>query len=221
MKRYSLILCLILILVLIIACAPQQKESTAIPKPEAKVESKQPAQETIEQSKQQISSEVKELLEKSKTRVKSIYYKYRAPETGSDFYEFYVKDNKIKYNPALEIKSLDQKDSYDSIFIDKIAKTAESHCLAAYCSYKGKKQDLNYAEAYIPTIFDWVDGLTKVKKIGEEVIDDRNTWKLETDKGMLWVDTFYGLPLKVESGGKVYRFQQISVNSVQDANVMP
>ncbi len=56
--------------------------------------------------------------------------------------------------------------------------------------------------------------------MGEEVIDDRSTWKLETNKGTLWVDAFYGIPLKVESGGKVYRFQQISVNSVQDSDVM-
>ena len=220
MKKHLLILCFILTLSYITACAPVQEVPTTAPKPEAKIDAKQPAEEAAVE-KQMISAEVKELLDKHKTRVKSIYYKYRGPETGTNFYEFYIKDYKIKYNPFLEIKSLDKPDSYDSIFIDNSAKTAQSYCIAAYCAYKGKKADLNYNDAYISTVFDWVDGLTKAEKAGEEVIDNRNTWKIETNKGILWIDTFYGIPLKIDSSGKTYKFEQISVNSVQDSDVVP
>ena len=221
MNRYQLILCSILALTFIVACAHVQKETTPISKPEPKVDVVQPPQEVSKEPKQQISDEVKELLDKHKLRIEGIYYKYRGPETGDNFYEFYIKGNEIKYKPALEIKSLDQKESYDSIYIDKIAKKAQSYCDAAYCLYKGKKEDLDYEDAYISTIFDWVDGTIQAKKVGEEVIDDRNTWKIKTNMGILWIDTFYGIPLKVESGGKTYRFQQISVNSVQDTDVIP
>lgn len=221
MKKYSLILCFILALVYIASCASSQQEPATTPKPEAKADVKQPVEEPAIAPKQEISAEMQELLDKSKSRVRSIYYKYRATETGSNFYEFYVKGSNIKYLPYREIKSLDKPESFDSIFIDKTAKTAQSYCIAAYCAYKGKKADLNYAEAYIPTIFDWIDDLTEAKKTGEEVIDSRNTWKVETNQGILWIDTFYGIPLKVESGGKEYTFQQISVNSVQDSDVMP
>lgn len=217
MKKHALILCLILILAFSVSCAPSQKESAPVPKSEAKVQ----AGESGTAAKQQIPAEVKELLDKSKTKVKNIYYKYRAPQTGSNYYEFYAKENKIKYKPYLEIKTLDQPDSYDSVFIDKTAKTAKSYCEAAYCQYKGKKADLSYEDAYMPTIFDWIEGLTEAKKIGEEVIEERSTWKLETSKGVLWIDTFYGIPLKAESNGNVYKFQQISVNSVQDSDVIP
>jgi hypothetical protein len=220
MKKYSVILCLILVLAFVVACEPARDVSKPITEPETKVDVKQPVEKAIE-PKQEIATEVKELLDKHKTRVKSIYYKYRGPETGTNFYEFYIKDYKIKYNPFLEIKSLDKPDSYDSIFIDNSAKTAQSYCIAAYCAYKGKKADLNYNDAYISTVFDWVDGLVQAKKIGEEVIDNRNTWKIETNKGVLWIDTFYGIPLKVDSSGKTYKFEQISVNSVQDSDVMP
>ncbi len=220
MKRCSLNLFFILVLAFMVACAPVQKESSPTSKTEAKVDVGQSVEKAIE-PKQEIPIEVKELLDKSKIRVNSAYYKYRGPETGNNFYEFYAKGNKIRYKPALEIKTLDKPESYDTIFIDKIAKTAESYCMAAYCTYKGKKQDLNYAYTYISTVLDWVDGLIQAKKIGEEVIDNRNTWKIETNKGILWIDTFYGIPLKVESSGKTYKFEQISVNSVQDADVMP
>ena len=221
MKKYQLILCFILILAFMLACAPEQKISTTITKPDAKVNVGQAVQEPSTEPKQQISSEVKGLLDKSKTNVKSIYYKYRGPETGNNFYEFYVKGNKIKYKPALEIKSLDKKESYDSIYIDKIAHTAQSYCDAIYCLYKGKTEDLNYRDVYISTIIDWVDGITEAKKVGEEIIDRRNTWKIESNKGILWVDTLYGVPLKIESSGKKYRFEQISFSSVEDADVVP
>ena len=169
---------------------------------------------------QNVPAEIEELLEKSKTRVKNVYYKYRGPETGSNFHEFFIKGSKIKIKPYLEIKTLDKPGSYDSIFIDKTARTSASYCEAVYCAYRGKKQDLNYGQAYIPTIFDWIE-VEQAAKVGEEVIDSRSTWKLETNLGTLWIDTFYGIPLKVESNGNTYRFEQISVNSVQDSDVVP
>ena len=216
--KYTLLpLVLILAIIAAAACAPVQKEITTIPGPGGEI--KQPVEKAA-QPKQEISAEVRELLAKSNTKVSSIYYKYRDPETGANFHEFYVKGSKIRYRPYRELKSLDKPESYDSIFIDKAAKTAQSYCTEAYCSYKGKKADLNYDEAYIKTIFDWI-GIKEAKKIGEEVIDGRSTWKLETSNGILWVDTFYGIPLKAESSGKTYKFEQISVNSVKDSDVAP
>lgn len=219
-NEYSIFLALMVLSVYAISCTPAQP-ATGAPAPEVKPSPQQQANIQPAAQKQEIPAEVKELLDKSKTRVKSIYYHYRGPETGSNFHEFYVKGDKIKYKPYLEIKSLDKPDSYDTIFIDKKAGTAQSYCTAAYCAYKGKKSDLSYANFYLPTVFDWIDGLASAKKVGEEVIDSRSTWKVETSKGILWVDTFYGIPLKVESGGKTYRYQQISVNSVQDSDAVP
>mgnify|MGYP001618080448 FL=1 len=223
MKKQILFLFLVLGLIYITACAPAQQPQPTAPKQEPVAQPKQTVTQptaTI-QPKTEISAEVQELFDKSKTRVKSIKYKYKGPETGDQFYDFFIKDTKIRYNPYLAIKTLDKQDSYDSIFIDKTAKTAASYCLAAYCAYKGKKQDLGYSDAYIPTVFDWITGLTKAAKIGEEVIDSRSTWKVDTSKGILWVDAFYGIPLKGESSGKSYRFQQLSVNVVQDSDVVP
>ncbi|MBS3113893.1 hypothetical protein J4448_02220 [Candidatus Woesearchaeota archaeon] len=219
-KRYLTFLLFTVALIFILSCSPIQEapKTTITPKTESSTSTKTQAETT--QSTAEISADVKELLNKHKTKVSSIYYKYRGPETGSNFHEFYIKGNKIKYKPSLEIKTLDQPGSYDAIFIDKVAKTAQSYCTAAYCAYKGKKADLSYATAYISTVFDWID-VTSAEKVGEEVINSRNTWKIETNKGILWVDTFYGIPLKIESGGKTYKFEQLAVNSVTDADVVP
>lgn len=222
-KKYYLFFVLVICVVMISACAQRQQTAISPGQVPQESEQKQP-QENVEDQQpipvQQIPPEIKELFEKSKTRVKSAYYKYRGPETGSNFYEFYVKDAKIKYKPHVDVKTFDQPESYDSVFIDKVARTAASYCEAAYCAYKGKKQSLNYEQAYIMTILDWIE-VEQAKKVGEEVIDSRSTWKLETNLGILWIDTFYGIPLRVESNGKTYRFEQFAANSVQDSDVTP
>jgi len=219
-----MLLSFIVILFYIAACAPAPKQATNAPAPVKSVESASQAstsQASTAQPASGISDEVKDLLAKSKTRVNGIYYKYRGPQTGNNFFEFYVKGTKIMYKPARELKSLDRPDSYDSIFIDKTAKTAQSYCIDRMCVYKGKKADLNYADSYINTILDWTSVITTATKVGEEVIDDRSVWKVETNVGILWLDTFYGIPLKMELGGQTYRFQQIAPNSVQDSDVTP
>ncbi|MBS3101528.1 hypothetical protein J4204_05325 [Candidatus Woesearchaeota archaeon] len=218
--KYSIFLALMVLSFYVISCTPAQPAAST-PAPEVKPSPQQQATPQPAAQKQEVSAEVSELLEKSKTRVKNVYYKYKGPETGDNFHDFYVKGGKIKYLPYLAIKTLDKPESFDTVFIDKAAGTAESYCIAAYCKFKGKKQDLSYGDAYIQTVLDWIEGPTQAKKVGEEVIDDRATWKIETNRGILWVDTFYGIPLKAESGGKTYRFQQISANSVQDSDVVP
>lgn len=221
MKWGWLTLCIISLLILIVACAPAQEAPAATsPKAEQSTATKTQAATAQEKPAGEIAADVKDLLSKHKTRITSVYYKYRGPETGSNFHEFYVKGSKIKYKPSLETKTLDLPGSYDSIFIDKTAKTAQSYCTAAFCAYKGKKESLNYDDAYIETVFDWLS-FTSAKKVGEEVIESRTTWKIETNKGILWVDTFYGIPLKADSGGKTYRFEQLAVNSITDADVTP
>lgn len=222
MKKILLNLGMLAVLILAACTAAQQPAPAPAPAAEIKPAAKPDAGQNAAVKQQDgISPDVMDLLAKSKTKVKSIYYKYRGPETGSNFFEFYAKGSKIKYLPWKALKSLDQPADYDSIFIDKSSQTAQSYCEALYCAVRGKKADLKYNDAYIYTINDWVGSITQAKKVGEEIVDDRSTWKLETNQGIFWIDTFYGIPLKIESSGKTYRFEQIAVNSVQDSDVVP
>ena len=221
MRKSVLILSIFLASILILsACTKQIVQPAA----QQKTEKIEPVEQPIEKPKVEqakpISPEVQDLLSKHKTKISSVFYKYKGPETGEFLYDFYLKDKKMKYSPIGNQKFFDERDSYNYIFIDSESKTARSYCLDV-CRYLGKKGDLNYDDASIPTLLDWIEGITVAEKVGEEVIDDRSTWKLDTNKGTIWVDTFYGIPLKVESGGKTYRFQQVAVNSVQDSDVVP
>jgi len=106
MKKYLLVLCVIVILSYVAACAPVQQVTSPVPPPVAKPEAKKPVEEPAAMPPvQSISADVKGVLGSS-NKVKSIYYKYRGPQTGNNFFEFYIKGNKIKYLPAREIKSI-------------------------------------------------------------------------------------------------------------------
>ena len=221
MRGGKLVLLMIVMSVFVISCAAQQTSTPAAQQPAGKQATEQPVQQPVQQ-KQTISAsaEVKDLLEKHKTKVSSIRYLYKGPETENNYHKFYIKGSNIKYEPYLAIKTLDRQDSYDTVFIDTSTKTAQSYCVAVYCKYGGLKGNLNYDDAYIDTIFDWLK-VTQATKVGEEVIDSRSTWKLQTNKGIIWVDTFYGVPLKADADGLLYKFEQLSVNSVTDADVLP
>ena len=225
MRKCLSIAILILIFALISGCtAVQEKKLPPAAKPKTTVEVNQTAEQDATKSKREIldiSPEFEELLNKSKIKIASISYLYKGPETGNDFYVFYAKGVKVKYLPSRIGTMLDRPESVDSIFMDVTLKTAQTYCSDRRCIFKGKKGDLNFYDAYILTICDWLRGITNAKKIGEEVIDDRNTWKIETNRGTYWIDTYYGIPLKIDSNGNVYKFQQIAVNSVQDSDVNP
>jgi len=221
MHAKNLPVLVLVIAVFLISCTQQQAAAVQKPADIQNAET-EPIEEQPQQlpKKNMIPPDIKDLFGKSKERIASIYYKYRGPETGSNFHEFYIKGDNIKYRPYNTAKFLEKPESYDAVYIDKSAKTAMSYCEAAFCTYKGKKQDLNYGEAYIETVFDWID-VASAEKLGEEQIDSRSTWKIETEKGTIWVDLFYGIPLKAESNGKTYRFEQISVNGVMQPDVVP
>jgi len=197
-------------------------ESSKIKIIEINEEVEVPAEKAIEEvsDEEEISSEVKELLELADKKIKSLSYRYKGQETKDLFYEFMVKGNKIKYtiDPTFKDLHLDD-DAYDTIYINNEFKTALAYCDGRKCRVKGKKAVLDYGENYILTPFDWLSNIEFAGKIGERSIDRRNTWKLSTNDFTIWIDTFFGVPLQVESNGNIYQFQKVSFNDVKDEDV--
>jgi len=189
--------------------------------PEEKPQTVNDVVEGLTERQNSVPSEIKELIEKAKYRVSSVSYFYKGPENENEIYTFFIKGSRIKYVPPRAVKSLDFADSYDSVFIDVEKKTAEKYCDDITCEYRGKKESLNFNEAYILTPFDWVSGITKAEKVGEEKIENRNTWKLLTNKGTVWVDSYYGIAFKAESEGNSYKYTQLSFDKVKDSDVVP
>lgn len=191
--------------------------SDAVEKEETKQDANVKKQEEVEQE----ADPVKELLELGKS-VKSISYNYKGPETGNFYYEFYVKGDNARYIPDRGIKSLDEKNSYNAIYLDKSESTAMSYCDDRKCVYKGKKADLRYVDYNILTPFEWLDIMTSAEKVSEEVLGTRNTWKLKANNGITaWVDVYYGIPLQITQNGKKYEFIKMVFNSLKDSDIVP
>ena len=209
---------MVILAILLYSCAKPVEVPTGkgsdVQQHEQQVEAQKPAEN------KDIPADIQNLLKNSE-KIKKVQYFYTGPETGTNNWKFVVEGNRIVYEPVLETKYPYKPEHYDSIVINKEAKTAETYCLGPFCVANGKKSDLKYDANYIKTTLDWVDGITKAEKIGEEVIEQRDTWKISTNNGMLWIDTFYGVPLKVESNGKTYTFKQVKVDAEIPENKLP
>jgi len=179
-------------------------------------------EETIIEVNVEETAEVKELLSIADKKVEGISYKYRGPETNEFFYEFFVKGNNVKYiiDPTYKDPHLDD-DAYDAVYIDNQLKTALGYCDDRKCRIKGNKEVLDYDEVHILTPLDWLNSIEFAEKLGEELIGKRSTWKLSTNNFTIWVDSFFGVPLKVESNGSVYQFQMMKFNDIKDEDVTP
>ncbi len=213
----------LMILLFVIGCVEETVQEPADEKdePEDTAEVTETEEDIIAEPEGVIEDEVKELLEKRES-VNSISYKYKGPETENFYYDFYVKDDKIRYLPYRKLKSLSEEDDYNAIYLDKSVETAEAYCDDRQCRFEGKKADLDYGGSYILTPFDWVNGITAAEKTGEELIGSRKTWKITANDGItLWVGTFYGIPLQVEKNGEKYEFSQMVFNGLEDSDVVP
>jgi len=184
------------------------------------IEPKEEIKETVKEVSEEESSEVEELLSIADTKVESIRYMYKGPETKDFIYEFFIKGNNIKYILQPTYKSIDiDDDAYDAIYINKESETALAYCDGRKCRVKGKKRVLDYDENYILTPFDWLNKVKSAEIVGERLIDRRNSMKLTTNDFSIWIDTFFGVPLQVETADNLYKFEKMSFNGLKDEDV--
>jgi hypothetical protein len=178
------------------------------------------AQQQAEPSTGTIEEAVKPLLGQAATRVKSMSYKYKGPETNNLVYDIYIKGAKMAY-VTTDKNEYSLPTDYNIIYLDTAAKTAMSYCTHQTCVPKGKRGDVTYSAIYIATPLDWLEGITSAKKVGEEQIERRATMIVDTNKGKMWIETYYGVPMQVQKDGTTYLFQQMAFNAITDAQVAP
>lgn len=225
--KYKIIFSMLIFSLLIIsACVVEvPEEGTPIEKQELEEVIEEEVEEPVEEvpEEKEMSLEVKELLGIADEKVQSLRYSYKGPETDESLYKFVMKGNNVKYVLDPPNKPIDAyEDAYDTIYLDTELKTAQAYCDDRKCKVKGKKADLGYDEVYIWTPLDWLDNIEFAEKVGEELIDRRNTWKLSTKNlGTMWVDSFFGVPLQVEFDENKYQFMKMVFNDVKDEEVIP
>ena len=188
---------------------PEEVEEERIVK-EEEIKSEEKVIEQEELENVTISEEIQNIFERSKTRIKSYFYQYISP-SGKQYY-IYVKGSRIVINPI---------PTPNKIYLDKEKKKAEEYCViySKCMRHFGKIADLDYDEAYIETPIDWLEKITEARKLNEEIYNGRRSWKLETNIGVVIIDTHYGFIYKIKQDDKVYSFINVAFNTEKDCDV--
>jgi len=186
---------------------PEEVEEEQPEEPGEIEEEEQPEQEEVELSEEE---QIQQIFGYAKTKIKSYSYKYKGP-SGKQ-YTIYVKGNKIRIGTL--------SDDY-KIYLDTEKKTAEEWCISyTKCGREwGKIADLDYYDAYIETPIDWLPKITEAKKIDEGVYYGKDSWKLDTNIGVVMIDSNFGFIYGIEQEDKMYTFTDASINTVKDSDV--
>src|SRR3989344_5397399 len=201
--KEELILILLLQVLIVTSCATQYvcpdgstgSDPGACPKPA----------EGLEESVSTPGLTVEELFTKSKN-VESMSYDYKRVDQPLERpFNVWIKKLVVKQELIVQTEILN-KNTLDVIIFDTGAKTAQAYCESKkYC---------------VKTPLDWIDGVVFAEKISEAQIGNRKVWQLRTPEGVsLWVDTYYGVPLRVDVGSERHEFQNPLFNGVQERDV--
>lgn len=211
----KLVLILLLIALLVVSCAPTRyvcPDGSTVA--DADLCPKAPAPTKT------ISAEIEEVLSKSKN-VESISYDYKRFDKPLERpVNVWVKKLAVKQELIVQTGILN-KNEKDVIIFNLADRTARAYCESKnFCIKTGDVGAVDFDQYYFKTPLDWIDGVTSAEKISEAKIGERTVWQLKTPEGVsLWVDSYYGIPLRVDVGDERHEFQNPLFNEVQDKDV--
>jgi len=204
----------------LVSCSPQQfvcsdgsvveDSSTCAPQ---KVPVKQ-VQRAVEESPD-IPREVVDLFAQ-KSKVKSVsYIHHESADISKPSYRIAIKGTLMKISLPTQTELLN-KNTIDTVIIDAARKEAEGYCESKkYCIKIGNQGAVDYATYYKKTPFDWVDEIEEAELLTTQRLFNRDTTKvLVNGEYTYWVDSFFGIPLKVEGNNQIFLYESPLFNGV-------
>lgn len=167
-----------------------------------------------------VDSPVEELLAKNKN-VESMSYDYkRVDKPLEKVVKVWIKKVTVKQKLSVQTKVLNNNEM-DVVIFNTLTRTANAYCESKkYCIKTGDAGAVDFDQYYIKTPLDWIDGVSSAEKKGEARLANREVWILQLDGNVtMWVDTFFGVPLRVDNGQKRHEFQNPVFNGVTDEQV--
>lgn len=157
-------------------------------------------------------------------------FKYTGPESAYNM-EVSVKGDRLKYYFKDYTIKHDIAEFYDTVVLDMENKAAYQYCgnkVKCSDSTMGFYRVVDYADKKIPTLQEVMNSITEAEIIGDEMVMQKSSKKVEyTDDegitGIMWVDKFFGVPLRKEytigDKEKVEIFDAFSKGGVTDGMV--
>jgi len=237
-NRLTILFILAIVAMFLAGCSgqPAVPEKEEVPVKEtvtpAKEVEQSPAEETestVDEPVQKVpDKKMQELLKKHVGRITSLSYMYQDATNKPEEWETLVKDGKM----VVKLREMDnvQGEVYiDNVYMDLDKKSAEGYCERAVyrCKDPNTAVDVKFAKYYRKTPIEWIEGVTYAVKDSEEQMQQRTVWKIISEedgkKTTMWVDDYYGVPLKVrvvENGvTSDFIYEDLSYNSVEDSSL--
>lgn len=184
----------------------EKDEPGAEPEPVVEEETKEP----------DVISEEAQALFDSISKVNSVQYNYvESPETMPE-HTYYVSRDKMRIDLEERVK-LSKTESYDNVYLDLVDETAVAYCEymdRTICPDRDKAYEVEFEDYYIETPFDWVAKITGAELTGRsQTMENRNAieveFEVDGESGTMFVDSFFGIPMKITMGDKSYEFRNL------------
>ncbi|MBN1792488.1 hypothetical protein JW826_02280 [Candidatus Woesearchaeota archaeon] len=173
-----------------------------------------------------VTADVAKLIAKADS-VKNVRFNYFHSDDPYTSDEYYASREKMRIK-LVNKQKYTVDDPYDTIYIDFVKKEAIGYCESAsqgVCPDRNKKYPLDYASAKIRTPFIWLDVMSKGEATGRsKQIEGRQAkevlFEANGKPGIVWMDSFFGVPLEINFEGVDYRFQNLYTNDVKDTDLV-
>ncbi|MBW2963931.1 hypothetical protein KY363_00585 [Candidatus Woesearchaeota archaeon] len=193
---------------------------------------KQPPQDIVEKRGVTTNiTEFNELLLRA-SRIQS--YKYNLTDTAisDDTYRFYVMGRWVK----VELPELMQHASgelFDEVIMDRLTKTALSHCSKNSCPKPNIDKELEkvvYDDYYIDDPFEYVSRFADAEFLKEELLGNDYTkvftGRFEGNEARIWIQEYYGYPLMImvknsDGSKRTIKFDDMMVDATRSGEVEP
>lgn len=163
-----------------------------------------------------------ELIKKGQD-IESFTYDFKEVNKPKDpAYSFKVYGYKVKRYLTIKTGILNQNE-LDVVIFDRLSKTAVGYCESQrYCINQGEIGTVQFNQYYIDTPFDWLDKIQRAEiETKNEKMFGRDVWKVIANDGefTIWIENYYGVPLKVSAGSETFEFRNPKFNIIKASDV--
>lgn len=168
-----------------------------------------------------ISEEAQALFAKI-SKVNNIQFSYVESPKILPENTYYTSREKMKIDLESKVR-FSKDDSYDTVYLDLITGTGVAYCEnrdRGICPDRDKVFEVEFEDYFVETPFDWLGRITSAELTGRsQRIENRNAievnFKINGEPGVISIDSFFGVPLKVTFKDKKYEFKDMAINEVK------
>ncbi|NQU79442.1 hypothetical protein HQ545_06770 [Candidatus Woesearchaeota archaeon] len=227
---------LALIITLAAGCAyiPQDPDSNAT-KDDNTTDQTEPAPDIVEKRGQKTNiTKFNELLTRA-TKIKA--FKYKITDTGmegtnKDTYSIKMLGRYVKIGLP-EPREHDTGEVFDEVIMDRLTKTAFTHCSSDLCLKPELDRELEkveYETYYMPDPLEYIYKITDTQYVKEEMLGDQYTKvfnaQFEKRPARVWLQEYYGFPLKIiirmeDDNKRTITFDDMIIDNTRLVDIKP